>query len=113
MSRPQQTVITYDPDGQVSTIEHRTVLTGTVNFGEGPRPVEEPRRDAVHGDQISASTVVAAKALLDAFETDLAAERQRVATAAQVEADRVAVLAQQAQVEADRVQAGAEQVDAE
>ncbi|KKL69656.1 hypothetical protein LCGC14_2112750 [marine sediment metagenome] len=109
MSRPQQTIITYDAVGEVTTVEHRVVLTGTVNFGDGPKSVEEDRRDAVRGDQISSATVVAAKDLLDAFEVDLAAERQRVATAAQAEADRVAALALQAQADADKRQSDADE----
>ena len=104
MSRPRQTIITYGPDGKVATVEHRVVLIGTENFGEGPKPVERDHRDSVAGNQISPTTITAAKALLDAFEIDLAAERQRIATAAQAEADRVAALALQAQADADKRQ---------
>jgi len=95
MSRPRQTIITYDADGEVAAIDHRIVRVGTKDFGDGPQPAEEESQDQLGTNLISAATITAAKAFLDAFEVDIAAERQRVADRAAAAAAAAAVRAGQ------------------
>lgn len=100
MSRLQQTVITYDADGEVAAINHKVVQPGTVNFGDGPQPTEREKTDHLHQGVISSATRAVIVALVDALEIDIAAERQRIADAAQAEADQAAKNAQEAAVKA-------------
>jgi len=93
MSRPIRTTITYDDKGKVSAIDHQVMRSGTADFGDGPEPAERERRDQVASNLISPATVTAVKKLIDAFEIDISAERQRIATRAQAAADQAAAAA--------------------
>lgn len=103
MPRPIRTTINYDPQGKVSAIDHQVMRSGTADFGDGPKPAEEERRDQMASNLISAATVTAVKKLIDAFEVDISKERQRVATHAQAVADQAAADAAAAKVLADEV----------
>ena len=95
MSRPRQTIITYDADGNVDAIDHRIVMTGTVDYGDGAEPIEKESQDVIGRNLIGAATRTAAQAFLDAFEVDIATERQRVADQAAAAAARAAARAGQ------------------
>ena len=104
MSRPIMTIISYDQDGKMMTIEHQVMKVGTVDFGDGEKPIEEMRQETIAGDLISVATETVVKELIDAFEIDVATERQRIATEAQAVADRAAADATAAKVLADDLQ---------
>ena len=90
MSRPIRTTITYDSDGEVAAIDHRVIRLGTQDFGNGPEEATKESSDSMAQNLISTATVTAVKALIDAFEVDIAAERKRVAEFKQAEADQAA-----------------------
>ncbi len=96
MSRPTRTTITYDAEGKVAGVSYQSVRQSTADFGDGAEPVEKVAQDQLPISALGAATKAAAQALLDAFEDDLAAERQRIATITQAAADKAAADAQQA-----------------
>ncbi len=101
MSQPTRTTITYGAEGKVAGIEHQTVRSGTADYGDGPEPAEPKRsNDQLPAVHISTATKTAAKKFLDAFEIDIAAERQRIADHLKAEADRAAASAAEAAVRA-------------
>ncbi len=101
MSRPIRTTIAYDGDGQVASIDHRTVRVGTVDYGDGPEEVKKEMVGALARNLISAATVTALKKFVAAFETDVVAERKRVAAVRREEADRAAKAATEAAARAE------------
>jgi len=100
MSRPRRTTITYDEQGKVAGIEHIAVRVGTEDFGAGPEPAERPINDNLPSQRISTATKTTVATFLDAFEVDVAAERQRIADHLQAEADRATAAAAEAQAAA-------------
>ncbi len=96
MSQPRRTTITYDAEGKVAGIEHIAVRIGTEDFGAGPEPAERPINDNLPNQRISTATKTTVKKFLDAFEVDVAAERQRIADHLKAEADRAAAEAAEA-----------------
>ena len=100
MSQPRRTTITYDAEGKVAGIEHQSVREGTADYGQGAEPVEKISTDQLPGSRITAATKTAALVFLDAFEVDIAAERQRIADHLQAEADRATAKAADAELRA-------------
>ena len=96
MARNVRTTISYDQDGEVSAIDHQLARVAQADFGDGLEDVEREARDSLGRNLLSPATITAAQAFIDAFEVDVAAERQRAAAASQAAADRAATAAARA-----------------